>query len=131
MGRYDMSITAQGIEGEMLARLILKDRFKVDNLFQIDWMIIKNGIYYVIEVKHKELFKPQPFYGQGLDIRQVNARMKFFKDTGIRCLFLVISKPENIVYHQFLDVLETTRYFDTKNKIRIYNIKEFTRLEQN
>jgi len=126
-----MSITAQGIEGEMLARLILKDRFKVDNLFQIDWMIIKNGIYYVIEVKHKELFKPQPFYGQGLDIRQVNARMKFFKDTGIRCLFLVISKPENIVYHQFLDVLETTRYFDTKNKIRIYNIKEFTRLEQN
>ena len=52
-----MSITAQGIEGEMLARLILKDRFKVDNLFQIDWMIIKNGIYYVIEVKHKELFR--------------------------------------------------------------------------
>lgn len=124
-----MSITAQGIEGETLARLILKDKFKVDNLFQIDWMVIKNGIYYVIEVKHKELFKPQPFYGQGLDIRQVNARMKFFKDTGIRCLFLVISKPENIVYHQFLDVLETTEYFDTKNKIRIYNIKDFTRME--
>jgi len=124
-----VSLNAQGIEGEMLARLILKDKFKVDNLFQIDWMVIKNGIYYVIEVKHKELFKPQPFYGQGLDIRQVNARMKFFKDTGIRCLFLVISKPENIVYHQFLDVLETTEYFDTKNKIRIYNIKDFTRME--
>lgn len=120
-----MSITEQGIIGERMARAILKDKFRVDNIFQLDWIVCKNNEYYAVEVKHKELFSPPPFWGQGLDIRQVKARIKLFKDKGIRCLFLVITKPEEKVYWQWLDVLEQTKYFDTKNKIRVYDIKEF------
>ena len=120
-----MSILEQGIEGEKLARLILKDKFKVDNIFQADWIVLKNGKYYVIEVKHKQLFKSPPFDGQGLDIRQVNARIKFYKDTGIRCLFLVMDKDTGKVYWQWLDVLEYTEHFTTRNNIRIYNITKF------
>lgn len=124
-----MSITNQGIEGEKLARKILIDKFFIDNLFQADWIVNKNGKYYVIEVKNKELFEPPPFYGQGLDIRQVKARIKFYKDTGIRCLFLVISKPENKIFWNWLDELEKTQYYDTKNSIRIYNINNFHELK--
>jgi hypothetical protein len=122
-----MSITEQGLQGEKMARIILKDKWKVDNIFQADWMVLKNGKYYVIEVKHKELFVPPPFYGQGLDIRQVNARMKFYKYTGIRCLFLVISKPDNSIFWKYLDELEETRYFDTRNKVRIHDINFFNK----
>lgn len=120
-----MSITEQGIVGERMARNVLKGVFKVDNIFQLDWLVYKNGKYYAIEVKHKELFSPPPFWGQGLDIRQVNSRMKLFKDKDIRCLFLVISKPGEKIYWQWLDVLEQTKYLDTKNKIRIYDITKF------
>lgn len=120
-----MSILEQGIEGEKLARIILKDKFKVDNIFQADWIVLKDNKYYVIEVKHKQLFKSPPFDGQGLDIRQVNIRIKFYKDTGIRCLFLVIDKDTERTYWQWLDVLEHTEYFTTKNNIRIYNITKF------
>lgn len=60
-----MSITEIGREGEVLARKILKS-WNVDDIFQADWMIRKNGKWFVVEVKHKEMFKPPPFYGQGL-----------------------------------------------------------------
>jgi hypothetical protein len=124
-----MSITLQGLEGEKIARLILKEKFKVNNIFQADWLVKKDNKWYVIEVKYKELFKPPPFWGQGLDIRQVKARLEFYKDTGIKCLFLIITKPNNEIYWQWLDVLNKTEYIDTKNKIRIYNIKEFCKLK--
>jgi len=123
-----MSITEQGLVGEKMARVILKDKFKVDNIFQADWLILKDSKYYLVEVKRKELFKSPPFDGQGLDIRQVNARIKFYKNTDIRCLFLVITLPEENIYWQWLDVLEDTKYFDTRNKIRIYNIKYFIKI---
>ena len=119
-----MSINDIGKEGERLARDILKNRFHVDNIFQADWLVEKDGTWYVVEVKHKAMFQPPPFYGHGLDIRQVIARTKFYKDTGIRCLFLVIDL-EDKVYWQWLDVLEQTKYFNTRNNVRIYDIEEF------
>ena len=121
-----MSITEQGRIGETMARTILKDGFGAE-IFQPDWMAYKDGTYYVVEVKYKELFQPPPFWGQGLGVRQVRARMKFYKDTGIRCLFLVITKPENETCWQWLDVLEGTKHITTRNGIRIYNINEFTK----
>jgi hypothetical protein len=120
-----MSITAIGRKGEILAREILLKIFKSDNIFQADWIAMKDNKYYVVEVKHKEMFQPPPFMGQGLDIRQVKARMQFYKDTTIRCLFLVIDKDTRDVYWQWLDVLENGEYHDTKNGIRIYNIMGF------
>lgn len=124
-----MSINDIGKEGERIARDILKNWFRVDGIFQADWIVKKNEKYYVIEVKHKEMFLPPPFYGHGLDKRQVRARMDFYKDVGIRCLFLVIDM-DGEVYWQWLDVLEQTQYHDTKNGIRIYNIKEFQKMKR-
>lgn len=124
-----MSINDIGKVGEKLARDVLKDWFRVDRIFQADWMVKKDGNWYVVEVKHKEMFQPPPFYGHGLDIRQVKARMGFLEDTGIRCLFLVIDL-DGTVYWQWLDVLETTPYFDTRNGVRVYDIKYFTKMKQ-
>jgi hypothetical protein len=119
-----MSINDVGKEGERLARLVLKEKFKVDGIFQADWIVEKDGRYYVVEVKHKEKFKAPPFDGHGLDIQQVDARMKFFRRLGVRCLFLVIDM-DNTIYWQWLDVLEQRRKFDTKNGIRVYDLKAF------
>lgn len=119
-----MSITDIGREGELLARGVLIDRFKVDGIFQADWLVEKNGKYYVVEVKHKEMFKAPPFDGHGLDVRQVNSRMKFFHTVGIRCLFLVIDMTGQIFW-QWLDVLEQGKQFDTKNGVRIYALDGF------
>jgi len=124
-----MSITEQGLQGEKMARLILKNKFKVDGIFQADWLVIKDSKYYVVEVKHKEMFKSPPFNGQGLDIRQVKARMKFYAETGIRCLFLVINIPDNQGYWQWLDILEQTKYHDTRNKVKVYDIKNFAKFK--
>jgi len=124
-----LSITLIGIEGEQLARKIIREHFKVFDIQQLDWLVHKNGRYYAIEVKHKEMFKPPPFKGQGLNISQIERRISLYKDTGIRCLLLVIEKDSNGVYWQWLDILETTEYFDTKNKVRIYNISNFIKLK--
>ena len=122
-----MSITDIGREGEKLARIILKEKIKVDGIFQADWIVRKDGRYYCVEVKHKDRFKAPPFDGHGLDVRQVNARMAFYMDTGIRCLFLVID-TDNTVLWQWLDVLEDGNKFTTKNGVRIYDIKGFKKL---
>lgn len=119
-----MSLTTQGIEGEKKARLFLKQFVKADTIFQLDWLFKYKDKYYCLEVKNKELFIPPPFYGQGLDVRQVITRLQFYKDTGIRCLFIVFD-TDNKIYYQWLDVLENTKHFTTKNNIRIYNIEYF------
>lgn len=121
-----MSITQIGREGEELARIVLK-QLKIDNLFQADWIIEKDGKYYVVEVKHKERFTAPPFDGHGLDLRQVISRQKFYQQTGIRCLFLVFDFS-GAIYWAWLDELEKTEYHDTRNKIRVYNIKYFQKL---
>ena len=119
-----MSITEIGRDGEILARKILKS-WNVDDIFQADWMGRKNGKWFVVEVKHKEIFKPPPFYGQGLNAYQADMRMKFYKETGIRCLFLVIDKDTKKIYWNWIDELEKTEHFTTKNGVRIYNLKYF------
>jgi hypothetical protein len=91
---------------------------------QIDWVFKHKGKWYIVEVKNKELYGPPPFFGQGLDIKQVETRLEFQKDTGIRCVFLIFT-PDNKIYWNYLDELEKTEYFDTKKKIRIYNIENF------
>lgn len=119
-----MSINDIGKVGERMARAVLIHDFRVDDIFQPDWMIRIGSKYYVVEVKHKAMYEAPPFDGQGLDVRQVNARMRFWKDTGIRCIFLVIDMEGNI-YVQWLDVLEKGEHFDTKNGIRVYNLNGF------
>ena len=129
MGGSYMSITLQGIDGEKLAREILLE-MGVDRIFQADWLVRRDGEWCVVEVKHKAMFTPPPFYGHGLDIRQVRARQEFLKDVGIRCFFLVIDTETEKIYWQWLDVLEETDYFDTRNNVRIYNIGNFNEYQK-
>lgn len=123
-----MSITLQGISGEKLAREFIYKNINPDVLQQVDWLYKKNGVWYAVEVKNKEIFKPPPFYGHGLNISQVNRRMQFYKDTGIRCLFLVFEPNTGNVYSQWLDILENTTYKDTLNGVRVYNIVNFKKV---
>lgn len=121
-----MSITNEGIEGEKLARQwLIKNGFP--NHQQIDWFVKNGDKYFIVEVKQRELFNPPPFYGTGLDIRQINLRLQLLFDLGIDTLLLVYEKNTENIYWNYLSELEKTEYFDTKNGIRIYNIKHYNR----
>jgi len=115
----------QGIKGEQLARELLKKRGYT--IFEIDWIAEKNDNYLQVEVKHKEGFKPPPFYGHGMEVWKVKKRLDFEARFGIRAYFLIFDTDSSI-YGQFLNKLNKTKYFDTKNGIRIYNIIEFEKL---
>ncbi len=117
-----MGIIEKGIKAERKALEILK-KFKF-KCFQPDWIAFKNGKYSLIEVKGKERFEPPPFEGTVLEIYQVDARMKFYKETGIRP-FLLVEDNELGWIGQWLDILEKGKKHDTKNAIRIYPIKNF------
>lgn len=75
-----MSITEIGRDGEKRARKLLKNLGCI-NIFQADWLVQKheNGPWYVVEVKQKERYEPPPFEGHGLNIYQVQMRLKFQK----------------------------------------------------
>jgi len=60
-----VSITQEGIEGEKLARRILKNAFNVDKIFQADWLINARGDWYVVEVKYKNFLSPRLFTDKG------------------------------------------------------------------
>jgi hypothetical protein len=119
-----VSITIDGITAEKLAREWLIKK-KIFNLQQLDWICKYNNKYFIVEVKSRELYKPPPFLGTGLDIRQLKLRNQLFIDLKIDTLLLIFEKDTNNIYYEFLSKLEKTKYFDTKNKIRIYNIINF------
>ena len=118
-----MSLTTAGIEAERKARKFLRSK-GMKNLQQIDWLLKNDGKYYVIEVKQRELFQPPPFLGTGLDISQIELRRQIYDDLGIDTILMVFVK-DTIYWQSLFGVLEKTKYKDTRNKIRIYNIKEF------
>ena len=128
-----MSINDIGRRGEENARLILKNLFKVESIFQADWLVKKDNKWIVVEVKHQERFekgKNANIEGHGLPPYQVKKRLEYYKDTGTRCFLLVIEKPTNEIYCNFLDVLNNKSYYDTPNgKRRIYPIENFIKLK--
>lgn len=118
-----MSITEQGIKAEKKARnILLKKGYK--NIQQLDWLVKHNNKYFAVEVKHRELFTPPPFTGTGLNISQIERRRQIYNDLNIDTLLLVITEKKTYCAWIFTK-LEKTNYFDTKNKIRIYNIENF------
>ena len=124
-GDLKVGINEQGIIAEKKARDWLR-RKSYYNLQQIDWFVKKDtGEYFIVEAKHRELFKPPPFLGTGLDIKQLKLRIQIYKDLKIDTLLLVF--VEDKYYYQFLSILEQTEYFDTKNNIRIYDIVHFNK----
>lgn len=122
-------IAKDGHEGEWLGLSVIKKMFKSDGaVMQADWIFPFNDDWYLVEVKHQEVFVPPPFYGHGLPRWQVNARLKFYEETGIRPILMVIEKPMKGVYFQYLDKLdESGDYFDTRGRHprRVYNLDQF------
>lgn len=123
-----MSINDIGREGERIAREILKNIFKVDSLMQADWMFEKDGEWYCVEVKHQEAYEPPPFKGHGLPAYQADMRMRFQREVGPKCIFLVID-ADGSIYWQWLEELEKTNYIETKNnQRRVYDIRHFHKM---
>ena len=120
-----MGITKDGIEGEQkLFKFLRENNF---DFFQPDGIGIKDGKYYMFEVKHQERFRPPPFEGHGLPKWQVEARLRFQKATGVPCILIIFDKETSEIFSQRLDKLEKGEFIDTngQNPRRIYNLKEF------
>ncbi len=121
--KFNKRLEEQGQEGWQEARELLKR--KGWDVFQIDWMGKKDGEYVLFEVKKKsEPFNPPPFYGHGLEIRQVKARLEFQQITNIKT-YLLIFGTIGKVYGQYLDKLEKGESYITKNGIKIYPLENF------
>jgi hypothetical protein len=120
-----MGITQDGIEGEQKLFAYLKA--KNLKFFQADAIGLDKENYSLYEVKHQERYLPPPFEGHGLPKWQIEARMSFYKTTGIRCKFVVFEKGTTNVFEQWLDVLESKEHFDTQGlkPRRIYPITSF------
>lgn len=120
-----MGITEEGIQGEQkLFKFLEENGYK---FFQPDAIAFKDGKYVVCETKHQERYTPPPFEGHGLPKWQIDARIKFCKEFGIRCLLVVFEKGTNNIFSQYLDVLESGEHYDTKGlkPRRIYPLNKF------
>jgi hypothetical protein len=93
---------------------------------QIDWIVKHDGEYFCVEVKNRELFNPPPYYGTGLDIRQIELRRIIFNDLKIDTMLLVFTDTD-IYYQWIFKTLENGVYFNTKNNIRIYELSQFNK----
>ena len=118
-----MSITNEGIDAEKKGRLLLKERGW--QIQQLDWIGKKQAKWAIFEIKQRELFQPPPFLGTGLDKRQIYLRNQLLVDLKLRTMLVVFIKNTADIYYQYIDVLETGKWFDTKNEIRIYPIENF------
>jgi hypothetical protein len=118
-----------GIFGQINCRKFLKE--KGHDLFQADWISRSpDGSYYLWEVKHQEKFDGPPFDGHGLPSIQFYARLKFYKETGIRPLLYVVEKPTLDIYIQFFDILETSGFYVTgKSRRIIFPISAFKKYQ--
>lgn len=119
-----VGINEDGIEAEKKGRIFLK-KHGINNLQQLDWIYKYNNKYGILEVKSRELFKPPPFLGTGLDINQINLRQQLYNDLGIDTVLIVFEKGTKNVYYQSLQKLLRGEYFDTRNNIRIFPINNY------
>ena len=126
----DLDCSDSGIDGENKARLILK-KHNQHNIQQCDWIVKRDdGSYFIVEVKNKKLFEPEPFWGTGTDIAQIKLRTQLLSDKGMDTLFMQFI-PDNpgIYFTGWLSKLEKTEYFDTSGQVRIYDIRHFKKYD--
>src|SRR3990167_3719377 len=120
-----MGIIQEGIDAEQwfLKELNLKSM----PCFQADAVSFEKGRWILSEIKHQERFSPPPFEGHGLPLRQVKTRLLFQENTKLRIRLVIKEKNSENIFWQWLDVLESGEYFDTKGdrSRRVYPIKNF------
>ena len=83
------------------------------------------------EIKHQECFKKPPFDGHGLPKWQIDARLKFQEDTGIRALLFIVDKMTSVIYWQYMDELIKGKSYQTsgKNPRIIFPLESYNILE--
>jgi len=108
----DIKQILEGFEGEKIIRDFLES--KKIHYFQIDLMAKVKDKWNIIEVKHQEAFEPPPFEGHGLPKWQIEARLNFQNETGIRALLFINDKKTKIIYWQYMDKLIKGQQFQTK-----------------
>jgi len=113
-GEMRLDKIKQGLEGENIIRDILHKNHI--HYFQADLMVKVKSSWQIWEVKHQEMFEAPPFNGHGLPEWQLNARLEFQRETGIRAVLLVVDSVSNIVYWQYMDELAKSPRFQTKGK---------------
>ena len=120
-----MGIQEEGIEAEQWLLQWFKD--KGIAAFQPDAISYEEGKYVLNEIKNQEFFKSPPFDGHGLPRWQIEARTKFSIETGIRIRLIIKEKGTEIVYWQWLDVLDSGKYHDTfgEKPRRVYPLGSF------
>jgi len=119
----------EGWEGESIIRAYLSKRHILH--LQADLMVFVKGKWQIWEIKHQERFEKPPFDGHGLPKWQIDARLKFQDDTGIRALLFIVDKKTGIIYWQYMDELIKGKAYQTNGKspriifpIESYNILE-------
>jgi hypothetical protein len=110
----DIKQILEGFEGEGVIRDYLKS--KKLNFFQVDLMVKLRNKWHLIEVKHQEAFDPPPFKGHGLPKWQIEARLKFQEETGIRAMLFIVDKGTNLIYWNYLDDLMKGQYHETNGR---------------
>ena len=124
-----MGITQEGIDGEQKLFAFLKE--KGVKFFQADAIGLNKDKYELYEVKHQERFKAPPFDGHGLPRWQIDARLKFQQQTGIRCVFVVFDKETQEIFYGYLDRLNIGQHHDTHGlkPRRIFPISSFMKAD--
>ena len=121
-----------GLKGEESLRDHVKKHGH--NFFQADCISYdpKGEKYYLWEAKCKERFKAPPFDGHGLPLIQIQARLQFYKDTGIRPILYIKDATTGEIFVQAMDILancDEKMKFVTKNRIIIFHLDCFTKLK--
>lgn len=101
----------RGRYGESKVRDLLK-RYGY-HFMQADILANIKGEWRILEVKYQEKFEPPPFEGHGLPRWQVDARLKFQEETGIKAMLYVVDNPTDIIYWQYLDELMRGETYQT------------------
>lgn len=89
-----------------------------------------NSKWINIEIKHKDPYESGTFSGTGLNEYQVDARMEYYKDNGIRTFLIVFENEKPNIYYQYLDVLEKHREYTSRSRIVVYDYKYFDKMSK-
>lgn len=120
------SIDPDGDRDVRVKAMILLKRKGYSDFQSPDWLA-KNpeGKIETIEVKHKELYEPPPFWGIGLGKKQLWLRTQLLNEVGWRTYLINFVPETDKVYAAYLDELENKGgYYDTSG-IRIYPLENY------
>lgn len=120
----------RGRYGESKIRdLLKKHKF---TFMQADILAKINDEWRIFEVKYQEKFEPPPFEGHGLPRWQVDARLKFQNETGIKAMLYIVDNPSEVIYWQYLDKLMDGETYQTNgaNPRIIFPLSSFNQFKE-